>query len=448
MDVSEIPGTILTKTVCHYSQPLTKETAEFLEGIAEDYAKVKNYVYGRYSGIRSMNRLVPAYDVLTEMRHCGLRAELELPTAYYELAAAEAVKDIRGMWGMLKNNLRDIITAKESLTADDRAYLRTVLKINSVFAAILNRQEYEKPRKVEGLQVNESRLNNLLCRLVRRFLKTPRIGKSTGFKVTPNGYKCKDKALYLVSRKPRKRVCIPLTEDIASDRQLYITLRGNRAAIAVPVDMEVKKSETAEAVLYAHIGYKDMLTLSSGHVYGRDLNKLVTPETERLDRKNRERGKLMKACIRNLQEGRLKKAEAIQVNNLGKAKYLRAKQREREKTQNYINAELNRLIVAEKPARIVITKPVSKKRRKHYSPALNRRMARSFSGYIRERLTYKCRLHGIELEQISSKGTALICSQCGEEGKRDQYDFICETCGLHLPAALNSARNIEKLANN
>ena len=434
------------KTVCQYSEALPRETIEFLQGIAEDYGKVKNYVYGRYSGIKSGNRLVPVYDVLTEMRHCGLRSELDLPTAYYELAVSEAVSDIRGMWGMLKNVLRDLINANENLTPDDRTYLRTVLKINSVFAAILNRQEYEMPHKAEGLQVDAKRLNNLLCRLVRRHLKTPSIGTSRGFKVTPNGYKYKDKALYLVSRKPRKRVCIPLKDNNTSDRQLYISLRGNAAVIIRPIEVQPKNIPLSTDVLYAYVGYKDMLTLSNGNVYGKDLNKLVTPETERLDRKNRERSRHYEAYAQSQNEGDLKKAEAIKRNNLGKEKYLRTKQRERDRTQNYINGELNRMLEAEMPRKIVITKPITKGRGKTYSPALNRRLARNFGGYIRERLAYKCQLHGIELEMINSKGTGSVCSECGAEGTRDRYEFVCSSCGYRVEASLNSARNIERLA--
>ena len=36
---------VITKTVWQYSEPLPQETLEFLQGIAEDYGKVKNYVY-------------------------------------------------------------------------------------------------------------------------------------------------------------------------------------------------------------------------------------------------------------------------------------------------------------------------------------------------------------------------------------------------------------------
>lgn len=435
----------ITKTVCQYSEPLPRETIEFLRGIAEDYAKVKNYVYGRYSGIRSMNRLVPVYTVLTEMRHCGLRDRLDLPSAYYELAVAEAVSDIRGMWGMLKNTLRECISANEHLTGEDRAYLRTVLKINSTFVAILNREAYERPQKAAGLQVDEKRLNNLLCRLVRKYLKVPAAAGGTGFRVTPMGYKYKPGGLYLVSRKPRRRVCLPLRDNTVSTRQLHVSVQGDRAVVAMPVEVEARSHPPGESVLYAYIGYKDMLTLSTGKVFGKDLNKLVTPETERLNKANHERGRHWQVYLECRDSGDLKKAEAIRQNNLGRVKYLRRKHREREKTQNYINAELNRLIAEEQPQKIVITKPVLKKRGRHFSPAFNRRLARNFGGYIRERLAYKCQVYGIELEQINSKGTALVCSQCGAEGRRDQYDFICESCGLKLPASLNSARNIERL---
>ena len=440
------PEEVITKTVWQHSEALPQETLEFLQGIAEDYSKVKNYVYGRYSGIKNMNRLVPAYDVLTEMRHCGLRAQLNLPAAYYELAVSEAVTDIRGMWGMLKNKLRDLISANENLSTDDRAYLRTVLKMNSVFSAILNRQEYERPSRTAGLDIDTRRLNNLLCRLVRKHMKTPKTNSQAGFKVMPTGYRYKEQGLELVSRQARKRIRIPLKDSMISKRQLHIYVRDDRAVIAVPIDVEIKRKPDAQNVLYAHIGYKDMITLSSGRVYGKDLNKLVTPETERLNEKNRERRKQYNAYCKSMEEGNLKKAEAIQSNNLGRQKYLRIKQREREKTANYINAELNRLLREENPCRIVITKPILKGRKKLPYAAANRRLTRSFSGYIREKLAYKCRLHGIELEQISPYGTASTCSECGAEGKREQYDFVCENCGLKLPAALNTARNIEKLA--
>ena len=62
------------------------------------------------------------------------------------------------------------------------------------------------------------------------------------------------------------------------------------------------------------------------------------------------------ACVQSAEEGDVKKAASIEVNNLGKVKYDRQKERERVRTTTFINAEINRMIREEQPARIVITK--------------------------------------------------------------------------------------------
>lgn len=255
---------IITKTAIQYSNPLPEETMEFLHGVAQDYCKVKNYVYRRYSGISSVNRLTPVYNVLNEMRYCGLRQQLELPVVYYELAIAEAVSDIKGMWGILKNRLRELINQNENLSGEELLYIRTVLKINSVFSAVLNRQEYEMPDKVKDTEIDIKKLNNLICRLVRRHLKTPKQEKADFFLVSPAGYRYGDGGLYLVSRIPRKRVFIPVKGNWKSDRQLRILIREDDVKIAFPVDVKVRKRSDYVHTVYAFIGYSDMLTLSNG----------------------------------------------------------------------------------------------------------------------------------------------------------------------------------------
>ncbi len=460
---------IITKTAALYSGPLPDETMESLRGIARDYCKVKNYVYGRYSGVANVNRLTPVYTVLNEMRHCGLRQQLGLPAVYYELAVSEAVGDIKGMWGVLRNRLRELISENENLSVEDRLYLRTVLKINSVFAAVLNRQEYEMPDKAKDMELDVKRLNNLLCRLVRRHLKTPSQQKNDFFTVSTNGYRSDEKGLYLTGRTPRRRIFIPVKGIGGADRQLRIILRENSVRITFPVDAAARKREDYTNTVYAYIGYGDMLTLSNGNVYGKGLGSLVTPETERLSEKNNERGRIYAAYRKKA--GRYKTAEErnierpagndfaaaketpdeslkkrLEENNLGRKKYDEQKRRAREKTQNFINAELNRMFREEKPERIVITRPVTKDRAKNHSKAFNRKTSRNFRGYIRDQIAFKCRLNAVEMTEISSKGTGSICSNCGNEGKRVKEGFICEACGYRSSTAVNSARNIERIA--
>ena len=438
----------ITKTVWQYSKPLSSETMAFLHGIATDYAKVKAYVYRRYSGIKNVNRLTPYFAILTEVRHCGLKERLNLPSAYYDAAVMEAIANIKTMWAMLKNTLRDAVWANENLTDDDRYYIRTILRINSIFAAILNRECYNMPDNSAKIIVDTHRLNNLICRLVRKYFRMPSVHNSDYFVVRATGYKYVEQSLYIASREPRKRLCLPVRDGQTSNRQLRVHLKNNYVAIALPFDMKVKEHDDYDGTIYAYIGYKDVCTLSSGRVYGRSLNTLTAPETYRIGNKVGERQKLLALCKKRQTEGHLAKAVAIKTNNLGKIKYEKRKRRERERTENFINAELNRMIKTEKPKLIVITKPVTKNKTKNYSKGLNLRLSRSFREFIRQRLAYKCREHGIELIEINSKGTGSVCSLCGEIGKREKEMFVCQNCGFSATIAENSAKNIEIIYNN
>ena len=435
-------GSVIIKTVWQYSKPLPEDTMQFLRGIAADYCKVKNYVYSRYSGIGSLDKLTPVYSILNEMRHCGLREQLNLPAVYYELAIADAVTDIKSGWGTVKNKIGERITENENLSADDRIYLRTVLKLNSIYAAVLNRRAYEMPKKAEGLAIDVRHLNNLLCRLTRKYLTPPKTDNVDLFRISPNGYSYKEGAMCIVCRIPRRRIPIPLKDSRTFDRQIQVHIKTDSVALAIPIEAKIKKHDDYINTVYIHIGYKDMFTLSGGAIYGNNLENKVTPETERLAKKNQERYKMYTAHKQNTADGNLKKADSIETNNLGKVKYDRQKEKERLRTTDFINSEINRMLKTEKPGKVVITKLVVKNLTKH-SKSTNRKFTRSFNAYIRERLAYKCRLNSIELIEINSRGTGKICSHCGAEGKRQGLEFFCENCGLKTTVPLNSAENIK-----
>ncbi len=436
----------LTKIAWQYTETLPQETMDFLWGIAEDYAKVKRSVYERYSGITGLGQLGFVYDIMTQMRHCGLREQLGLPSVYYELAVRDAVTDIKGMWGMLKNKIRTLISANENLSDDDRLYLRTVLRLDPVYAAILNRADYPVPEKAEGLDIDTERLNSLLRRLTRRYLVKPvPSGTADSFCVSPGGYSYRDGALCLVSRVPRKRIRLPLKDGRTCDRQLRICIRQSDAAIALPVNGKMRRHDDYQNTIFVHLGYREMCTLSSGRVYGEELGELASAKSDWLMEKNRERGRMKSSYRKSLAEGDRKKAADIELNNLGGVKYDRRKKKEQAQIESYINAGINRMLETEKPGTIVITKPVTIHKKKPGYKQANRKHAESPQGYVRRRLLQKCQTNGITLVEISSKGTGSICSACGAEGKRLLQGFICGECGLQSSVALNGAKRIEQM---
>ncbi len=437
----------ITKTIWQYSEPLPQETMEFLKGIASDYSKVKNYTYKRYSGIKSLGRLTPVFDIMSEVRHSGIRTQLGLPSAYFDPAIIEAVADIKGMWGMLKNKIGTLITANENLSDEDRIYLRTVLKLDKIYAAVLCHENYEMPKKAEGLNIDAERLNNLLRRLTRKHLAKPETGCTDCFSIAPSGYAYRNGAICIASRTAGQRIPLPLKDDRICDRQIRICIKKDHAAPAIPVETKIRQHKDYGSTVYIHIGYQDMFTLSNGNVYGQSLGGMTSQETQRLTDKNKGRAKMRAAYRHSMESGDSKRADSIESNNLGTEKYDRRKEKERAKTQTFINTEINRMFAAEKPERIVITKPVTVGKTKLPSKSANRKMTRNFNGYVRERLAYKCRLHSIELVEINSKGTGGICSCCGAEGKRQPDGFWCPDCGYKATISLNGAKNIESKYN-
>ena len=75
-------------TICkivrqHNKGPVSPEDMQKLLEVAKDYASVKNYVYLRYGGIRSLSKLYPGYTVQNEMARSGLRERLGMPSVYF-----------------------------------------------------------------------------------------------------------------------------------------------------------------------------------------------------------------------------------------------------------------------------------------------------------------------------------------------------------------------------
>lgn len=434
----------VTKTVRQYSKELPDEVMAMLREIASDYGKVKQYVYQRYSGIGSIDKLTPVYTILNEMRYCGLRKQLNIPVVYYELAIADAVADIKANWSILKNKLNELITQNMNLSDDEKMYLRTVIKINSVYAAILNQREYEIPYTIKDISIDEKRLNNMIRRMTRKYLHKPKVKNTDSFKISPAGYSYREDMFCIVCRIPRKRVSIPLKDKRQFHRQILVHVREVNVELSIPIETNIKSHKDYENIVFIHIGNIDMMTTSDGNIYGKLLNELVDPETERLNLKNSERNRITSIKEMHRVAEAYDKVKKIESNNLGRKKYERQKKKARDKTYTFINAEINRMLEEEKPKQIIITRPVTKNKTVFKGKKINRKIARSFQGYIRERLKYKCQINGIEIIEINSKGIGNTCSLCGAEGRRESGDFICESCGVRLSIALNGAKNIEK----
>lgn len=424
-------------TVCkiirqYNSAPLSMEDMQKLQEIAEDYAAVKNYVYQRYGGIRSLSKLYPGYTVQNEMTRSGLREQLGLPSVYFYLAVFEALGGIKNYWSGVKDAVRKRIHAHEGLTEEEKHFLRFLLKVSNAFESALNGTPLTLPGEVRrqydtlAACVDVKKLENYLCRQVRKQGKTLHTDSAEGFSMAEKAYRYKDHGIYLSVKEKRKRIFIPLTDNNAYKRQLSIRLypKEGNVEIRVPVETAVRKHEDYEKSVGLSLGITALLVTDEGRMYGEELGEYQMRISD---------------WIRQ-QAGVYSRNQRA---NPGRKKYLDKKRRLEEQLHSYINQELNRFLRTEKPKVIYVPKlpggapggPA-----KQY----NQRTSTWQRGYIRKRLRQKCREHSVEFVEVFGKDISNVCSKCGNPGEKRGSLFFCPHCRYEEEQKINTARNVRK----
>lgn len=428
-----MPPETVCKIVCQYNKaPICDEDMGKLQEIAQDYGKVKNYVYQQYGGIRSLSKLYPGYTVQNEMTRSRLRERLEMPSVYFYLAIFDALGDIKSQWTRTKAQILKNIGKNEKLTDKEKHFLRYLLKVNPAFEAILNNHLPQLPKEMQRsyndmtAEIDTKKLASYLQRQVRRYHIKPHTEGEDSFSISERAYRYGDHGIYISIKEKRKRVFIPLTDGNSYTRQIRIRLfpEEKKIVLRIPVDVTVKRHPDYKASVGVSMGMMTMLATDQGHIYGEKLRDYQGQLSDWIRRQsitynqNRE-------------------------NNPGRKKYYAKKGRLEEQLHSYINQELNRFFKEEKPAIIYIPKlpgpgaisPV--KKINHYSSTWQR-------GYIRERLTFKCRQQSVQLIEVFGKDISSRCSNCGASGRRKDGRFVCSQCGYEADGRINTAQNIKK----
>lgn len=261
---------------------------EKLQEIAVGYGKVKNYVYARYGGRGSLSKLYPGYTIQNEMTKSGLRAELDLPSVYFYLAMFDALGDIKSQWTKVKTKVSGLAAKNENFTAEDRHYLRFLLKVNNAFEAVLNERpvcldtSLQPQYEMLAAEVDTERLNRYLCRQVRKYYNRQHTDRAEGFSISAKAYRYGEHGIYIATREKRKRVFVPLTDNNQYAAQLYIRLymEEKRLEIRVPVNVAVRVHEDYNNHVGVSTGLFTMLTTDEGHKYGEHLGEYQSEYAE------------------------------------------------------------------------------------------------------------------------------------------------------------------------
>lgn len=277
-----MPPNKICKTVHQYNrEPVCDGDMQKLLDVAEDYRKVKNYVYGRFGGISSLSKIYPGYTIQNEMTASGYRETLGMPAVYFYLAVFDALGDIKSQWTRTKSKLVKLVNKNEGFTGEEKHYLRFCLKVSNVFEAILNQKPVELPAKVNkqycklAEQVDKKKLHRYLCRQVRKYHVKLYTDTADVFAIAERAYRYADHGIYISIKEKRKRIFISLTDHNQYKCQLRIKLypKENRIEIKVPVNVSVRHHADYLKQVGAAVGFYTMLTTDEGHRYGEELGE-------------------------------------------------------------------------------------------------------------------------------------------------------------------------------
>ena len=414
------------------SELIADKDMEKLQEIARDYSKVKNYVYERFGGIGGLSKIYPGYSVQNEMTACGLREQMGMPSVYFYLAIYDALGEIKSQWTKTKATALKQIGDNESLTEDEKHYLRYLLKVNNAFDAVLNhrrvilRQDLQKHYEKLAGCIDVRKADNYLCRQVRRVHVRPHTDNDDGFSLSGHAYRYGDHGIYITVKEKRKRIFLPLTDNNQYTRQIYLKLypeKGN-VEIKVPVDVKVRKHEDYTRKVGMAAGMYVMFTTDEGHVYGEKLGEYQIAFADWI----------RSQVIRH---------GADREANPGRKKYTDKKRRMTQMLHSYINMELNRFLRTEKPEVIYIPK-LPKPQKHGRNKAINNSVSMWQRGYIKNRLQQKCREQSVRIVEVIGKGISKECSQCGAEGCKKEGIFQCLSCGYQAQEKWNTAQNAKK----
>lgn len=423
----------ICKTIHQYNrEQVSPENMKKLQEIADDYKKVKNYVYQRYGGIAGLPKIYPGYTVQNEMTESGLRTELGLPSVYFYLAVFDALADIRSQWTKTKAQVSKLVRKNDNLTQEEKHYLRFLLKVSNAFEAVLNQTAMRLPKNIQAQhdllagEVDSAKLHRYLCRQVRKYHMRQRTDKADGFSASERAYRYADHGIYISIKEKRKRIFVPLTDNNQYRSQLYIKLYPERGDIEVkvPIQVDVHAHEDYKNHTAIALGMQTMFTTDKGRRYGEGLGQMQS-----------EYAKWLREQTGIYQHNR--------EHNPGRKKYTAKKRRYEERVHSYINHELNRFFQTEKPQAVYIVKlpkpdPGGANRRvNHFVNTWQR-------GYIRRRLELKCQERAVALVEVLGKDIAKECSQCGGIGNKKDGVFSCAACGYTVEEKTNTARNILK----
>lgn len=437
----------ICKAVHQYSKgKVSSENMAVLMEIGQGCMVTKNYIYQRYGGIKSLVKVYSGYEVDSEVRAAGFREKIGLPSVYFSASVNRSLADIKIMWAQVRNGINDAVSRNERFSPEDRHYIRFVLKTEVCYWNILNKKSAPLPEKIQsgykkviadlgsGSGQRVENLNRYICRQTRKRLYRQHTDNGLRFTMKKQGYRYGEldgeHGIFLATKTNRQRMFIPLTDANVYDRMLDIRLNPQKKSIEIiiPIFVNTRQHEDYADEIGISLGLWNMITTSTGNVYGSSF------------------GKMQQEISRFILEENYRKKNASDTQ-----KYQARKEKMDAALKNYVNMEMNRMLAQEKPKVVYMAKlprnpgmhtAVHRDVQQYTKETGDTHLLRIWKkGFVTERLQWKCQKNGIKIVEVIGKGIGRECSACGQTGYTKGEKFKCPACGFEENKKINGARN-------
>ena len=255
--------------------------------------------------------------------------------------------------------------------------------------------------------------------------------------------------LELMSLESRKRICLRLKgkSKIRGTLQLIRDTAGTYS-LRVYVPQQCEEKRKTGTVVGIDLGYTEMMATSEQEFLGTDLGKCFSAIADKRG-KNSEGRNRMHSLLRNLLKKSGKdnfaKAERIRKHNLGRKKQRARYIRDIGAIKTIVNRELNLLFTRKTNSiKTIVVEDLSARMKVHFGKKWNRRLSGWMRGYLQERIRYKAKKYGIEVNEVNPAHSSRECPRCHCTDKKNRQGdtFKCSHCGYHGHADLVAALNI------
>ena len=255
--------------------------------------------------------------------------------------------------------------------------------------------------------------------------------------------------LELMSLQPGKRIPLRLKgkSKIRGTLQLIRDTAGTYS-LRVYVPQQCEEKRKTGTVIGIDLGYTEMMATSEQELLGTDLGKYFSAIADKRGKNSEGRNRmhaLFHSLLKKSGGDNLAKAERIRRHNLGRKKQRARYIRDIGLIKTIVNRELNLLFTRKtNPVKAIVVEDLSARMKARFGKKWNRRLSGWMRGYLQERIRYKAKKHGIEVNEVNPAHSSRECPRCHCTDKKNRQGdaFKCSYCGYHEHADLVAALNI------